>query len=86
MLTVQGGALVVIDFARFWAEVWTAVQYSLTQLIFGIATNEKYARDAYDAWSATARLKIVAKLCRLGLPDDLFIQLPTPAPAQEQGQ
>jgi hypothetical protein len=65
-----------IDFGRFFAEVWVAVQYSLLQLIFGVATDEKYARDAYDAWSVTARLRIVAKLTRLGLPSELFITLP----------
>lgn len=65
-----------VDFERFFAEVWTACQYSLVQIIFGVATDEKYARDAYDAWSATARLGIVAKLARLGMPAELFVTLP----------
>jgi hypothetical protein len=78
-------AVLMDQYARFWAEVWAAVQYSLTQLIFGVATDEKYARDAYGAWSATARLGIVAKLAHLGLPSELFIAMPPPE-TQERGQ
>ena len=50
------------DFSRFWYEVSVACLWEIHHRIALVAMSERFSRQHFNAYSATARLRVVAAL------------------------
>lgn len=51
------------DFSRFWDSIYTAYLAERLTLVYAAVSNDSFARHVFKAYSASAKLRIVAQLC-----------------------
>jgi len=63
------------NFAWFWTQVAMFVLCQRLQMCFDVATDERLSAQVFRAYSATARLRLVAEILKMRVVSDKMIEV-----------